>query len=170
MKNLRNNLILTSAFGILSVVAMNAQSSGKVITNAKTTDVTTTIHEPPSISIHEPPAIEIHEPPAVEIHDPGFDLFGPGLNNQGPEGNNSDKIKLKLYPNPAVDIINISSEHYHFKAFSIYNNSGVILDKGVFEIQDHIAQLNISQLQKGLYILVIQADHGQIAVKRFVKN
>ncbi len=168
MKKLHSKLILTSAFGLLFIANINAQTKGKVVTNSKTTDVTTTIHEP-GIQIHEP-GIEIHEP-GIVIHEPGFEIHEPGFQNQGPGHNSSDKIKLQMYPNPAVDIVHIRSEHHHFKAFSIYDYSGTqILDKGVFEVADHHVEIGVSHLEKGLYILVLQADHNQIAVKRFVKK
>ncbi len=157
------------------IFSSQAQSSGKVVTTSKTTDVTTAIHEP-GITIHEPgveihePGVEIHEP-GIEIHEPGFQIHEPGQQNQGPGHNSSDKIRMQLYPNPAVDMINVHSEHYHFRAYSIYDNTdGRVLDKGVFDTPDHTAQIQVSQLAKGLYILVVEADQRQIAVKRFSKK
>ncbi len=149
------------------ILSSHAQSSGKVITTSKTTDVTTSIHEP-GIEIHEP-GIEIHEP-GIEIHEPGFEIHEPGFQNQGPGHNSSDKLRLQVYPNPAVDVLNLSSEHYNLKAFSIYDNTGAVLDQGLFEVPAHTAQINVTQLEKGLYILVVEGNNRQWTAKRFVKK
>jgi len=171
---LLTKISLSFLFVCGGIFSSQAQSSGKVVTTSKTTDVTTTIHEPgvqihePGIEIHEP-GVEIHEP-GIEIHEPGFEIHEPGFQNQGPGHNSSDKLRLQLYPNPTVDVINLSSEHYNLKAYSIYDNTGAVLDKGIFEVPAHIAQVNVSQLQKGLYILVVEGNNRQWTAKRFVKK
>ncbi len=159
---------LSCLFVCGGIFSSMAQSQGKVVTSSKTTDVTTTIHEP-GIQIHEP-GIEIHEP-GIVIHEPGFEIHEPGFQNQGPGHNSSDKIRMQMYPNPAVDVLHLRSEHHHFRAFSIYNHTGTQeLERGVFDVANHHVEVSVSHLDKGLYILVIQADHSQIAVKRFVKK
>ena len=79
-------------------------------------------------------------------------------------------MRLQLYPNPTVDFVNIVSEHYHFLAYSVYTNTGEMLSKGVFEVPDHTAKIDVTALAKGTYILVVQADHSAVTMKRFVKQ
>ena len=164
--NLLKSFLLSTAFGLIGVYSINAQ----VIKP----DVTVSIHEPmlsdkdPSVEIHEP-GVYIHEP-GFAIHEPGFAIHEPGFQNQGPGHNSADKMRFQLYPNPTTDFINLSSEHYHFLAYSIYTNTVEMLAKGVFEVPDHTAKVDVTALAKGTYILVVQGDHSAVSMKRFVKQ
>ena len=154
--NLLKSFLLSAAFGLVGVSSLSAQTKS---------DVTVQIHEP-GISV---PGIEIHEP-GIFIHEPGFNIHEPGFQNQGPGHNSADKLRLQLYPKPTVDFVNIVSEHYHFLAYSVYTNTGEMLSKGVFEVPDHTAKIDVTALAKGTYILVVQADHSAVTMKRFVKQ
>ena len=156
--NLLKSFLFCAVFGLVGVSSLSAQTKS---------DVTVLLHEP-MVSDHEP-STELHEP-GIFIHEPGFELHEPGFQNQGPGHNSADKMRLKLYPNPTVDFVNIASEHYHFMAYSIYTNTGEMLSKGVFDVPDHTAQIDVTALVKGTYILVVQADHSAVTVKRFVKQ
>ena len=159
MKKLHHEMLLTVAFSLLGIFSLSAQTVK--------TDVTVQIHEP-GIQIHEP-GIEIHEPGFL-IHEPGFSIHEPGFQNQGPGHNSADKIRMQLYPNPTADFVNISSEHYVLRAYSIYKSTGEILVTGHFEVPNHSAQIDVTALDKGTYILVVEANQRQVAIKRFVKK
>ncbi len=158
-KKLLKSFLLSTAFSLVGVYSLSAQT---VIT-----DVAVQIHEP-GIQIHEP-GIEGHEPGFL-IHEPGFNIHEPGFLNQGPGHNSADKIRMQLYPNPTADFVNISSDHYVLRAFSIYTSTGELLVTGHFETPDHSAQIDVTALAKGTYILVVEANQRQVAVKRFVKK
>ena len=158
-KKLLKSILLTTAFGLVGVYSLSAQTVK--------TDVTVQLHEP-GFQIHEP-GIEGHEPGFL-IHEPGFSIHEPGFQNQGPGHNSADKLRLQLYPNPTVDFVNLTTEHYVLRAYSIYTNTGEILSTGHFEVPAHSAQLDVTALAKGTYILVVEANQRQVAIKRFVKN
>jgi len=68
--------------------------------------------------------------------------------------------KLNLYPNPATDIVNIEVENV---------SSVMILDvTGKVVLQSNQKQINISELAKGVYSVVIVSEKNR-AVKKMVK-
>jgi hypothetical protein len=71
--------------------------------------------------------------------------------------------KIMIYPNPANDIINISSDM--ILEVKIYNNIGQL-----FLIQHNTNTINVSKLQNGIYILSIETLTGNITQRKIIVN
>jgi hypothetical protein len=86
--------------------------------------------------------------------------------NENPE----KSFNVKIYPNPAKDILfientgNLSS--YEFK---IYNSVGQIIFRRKSELKNSIEPVNISNLPSGIYILEVVSDGNRI-IKKFIKE
>lgn len=81
-----------------------------------------------------------------------------------------EENKLKLYPNPASDLINvyIDNENSKFK-YLVISIDGKVLMKGE---QTNVSSfsLDIRKLKKGSYFFVAKLENGNILTKRFVKT
>jgi hypothetical protein len=71
---------------------------------------------------------------------------------------------MTISPNPAKDALNISSSNI-IKQVSIYNINGSLIKV----IQDNTHSINVSELSKGMYILVIKTEN-RITRNRFIKE
>jgi photosystem II stability/assembly factor-like uncharacterized protein len=72
---------------------------------------------------------------------------------------------INIYPNPAKDILNITTKLNKIEKKSIYDLKGQL----VLEDFTNSKQLNISTLQKGYYLLILN-DNDNKVVKKFVKE
>jgi hypothetical protein len=97
--------------------------------------------------------------------------FMDGLNVGFEDYENGKEEKLLVYPNPAVDFINL-----YFTKFEPSKADVEIVDvigtshvKYTFGNQALKEKLNIGDLPKGIYLLVIQYGDARI-IKRFIKN
>ncbi|MFV0539777.1 MAG: leucine-rich repeat domain-containing protein [Aestuariibaculum sp.] len=73
-------------------------------------------------------------------------------------------VQFNLYPNPVNDVLNVSLDNpTALKAITIYN----ILGKTVLHSKE--AQISVSSLQAGVYILKMETLEGS-ATKRFIKR
>ncbi len=68
--------------------------------------------------------------------------------------------KIKIYPNPTVEVINIDSK-YTFEKYRIYNNEGKLIQKS--KITNN--KINVSELSKGQYVLMLDKHSNT-----FLKN
>lgn len=68
--------------------------------------------------------------------------------------------KIKIYPNPSAEVINIDSK-YTFEKYSIYNNEGKLIQNA--NIVNN--KINISDLSKGQYTLLLDKNSH-----RFIKE
>ena len=76
-----------------------------------------------------------------------------------------EQAPVQVYPNPAKTFLNIT----HVKGQGmVYNASGQLL-KTINLTADGINTINVSQLEKGVYQLVIIQEDGERVVKRFLK-
>lgn len=71
---------------------------------------------------------------------------------------------LKMHPNPANTILNITSSETSLQTIEIYDTLG----KKVLKTSQET--IDISNLTKGLYIIKIQGADNRIATKKFIKN
>ncbi|MEP6596274.1 MAG: T9SS type A sorting domain-containing protein, partial [Ginsengibacter sp.] len=83
---------------------------------------------------------------------------------------NTGNISMKLFPNPANRVLNISMKGYRkekiIEVFDL-NGKGLILEK---VMQDNTA-LRISTLPPGLYIIKVTARDGTVLSRnKFVKE
>lgn len=74
------------------------------------------------------------------------------------------KSTLKVFPNPAVDVVNVSSKE-EIKAVSIMDLSG----KEVKAVQTK-GEVNVSSLTKGTYILQVLYTNGSVENTKLIKK
>ncbi len=74
---------------------------------------------------------------------------------------------FKLSPNPASDLINITSNEESFKLMLV-NSSGMILR--YMMDNSFNAHLNVSELQTGIYFIIVTNSNGETQTKKFLKN
>lgn len=87
----------------------------------------------------------------------------------GKEENLSSSFEMKVYPNPAQDIIIVESSKAHSKLnWQIVNVNGQEVLRG--EEDKGFARLDVSSLPKGMYLLIARTDSNEVSVKRWVKK
>lgn len=89
-------------------------------------------------------------------------------------GETVSKDIITIYPNPVIDQLNISVVSSINKNCSIhiYNQMGQKVSSVIVEFKSgqNIQQINISHLENGLYLVVIEHDKTIFYQNRFVKN
>lgn len=81
----------------------------------------------------------------------------------------SDRIRLILYPNPASDFIKIKeASTLKAESFVIYDYSGKITLEGKYNVENQ--NIDISKLNKGLYIIEIKTKSGTSYSQKFIKK
>ena len=74
---------------------------------------------------------------------------------------------FKLYPNPAKDLITISvNETVQVKKVRVYSVTGQIISEK--EMPENNLQLEVSDLQSGMYLLEVETEDGFREVKRLI--
>lgn len=84
----------------------------------------------------------------------------------GIESNNSTAVLVKLYPNPAYDLLNIESNST-INSITVYTITGALVGKE--KTNSLFYQYNLSQLQPGIYTLQIETNgvvQSQLIVKK----
>ena len=81
----------------------------------------------------------------------------------------SEKIKLKIYPNPANSFLSIQNfenltENFEYKIIDL---TGRIVKNGNSKYNE---QINIEELMNGNYIIKIQTDNDKIISQKIIKN
>jgi hypothetical protein len=76
---------------------------------------------------------------------------------------------LKVYPNPANDLLNVNISNANFKnsSITIYNVSGQQLMNSTMSGAN--AQLNIEDLSNGVYFVTVVNENGFLKTVKFVK-
>lgn len=82
-----------------------------------------------------------------------------------------DKNKVLIYPNPTADQLNID---YYFKTegqttIRIVSIIGKVIKSQVVNNQSGYLNFNVSDLEKGVYIIEMRDDKGESETQRFVK-
>lgn len=72
---------------------------------------------------------------------------------------------LAIYPNPASEVLNISLKNSNVKEVAIYSLTGA----KVLEVGD-VANINISQLSAGMYLVRVMDTNKAVFFKRIVKQ
>ena len=73
--------------------------------------------------------------------------------------------KLKIYPNPVDNFLNIDSENNNNERIDIYELSGKIVLSSTYS-----DRIRVSTLHAGVYILVLTDYHGRLEKIKFIKN
>ena len=79
--------------------------------------------------------------------------------------NNKQNVGVKIYPNPAKNILNITSDSFEVKNVEIYNLLGKLV---LFEAVSN-QNLNISALNKGVYFVKVTQEGKTITRKLVVE-
>lgn len=82
--------------------------------------------------------------------------------------NEAVKTDLSIFPNPAKDLIYINTTN-KIKNIEFIDMVGRVISKQDIQQNDRKAQVNTSSLPKGIYILKIYTDQGEIS-KKVIKN
>ncbi len=72
---------------------------------------------------------------------------------------------IQLYPNPANDYLTVFSKDTSIQKIEVYTYLGKKIMTSV-----NTESINIKNIESGLYILKVHGEHGEISVKKFVKN
>jgi hypothetical protein len=75
-----------------------------------------------------------------------------------------------VYPNPTFNSLTIKLADETIKSLAIYNILGQTMKVMSIETANKQANLNVASLAKGLYVLKIITDNGNVLTKRFVKK
>jgi hypothetical protein len=83
-----------------------------------------------------------------------------------------NKFTYSIYPNPATDILQIVSDNSSgFNALvQITNSQGQVLIKKQISSNSQPAQIDISSLSSGIYIMKIITAEGTVSVQKFLKQ
>ena len=71
---------------------------------------------------------------------------------------------ISLYPNPAQEVLNISSSNSITK-IEVYD----LLGKKVAS-NDNASNVNVADLEKGAYIVIVEQENGSVVAKQFIKE
>ncbi len=74
------------------------------------------------------------------------------------------ELNISVFPNPAVDYLNVEAELSKDAQYSIVTTAGNVIKRGSAE-----GSINVSSLSSGLYVLVVQ-DYAGIKSTKFYKN
>jgi photosystem II stability/assembly factor-like uncharacterized protein len=77
---------------------------------------------------------------------------------------------LKLFPNPAVDYVNLSVEGLDIQELSVYNAAGQFVMNQQVNKSEKETRLNVSSWDQGLYLIQIKDSKGALRTKRFIKQ
>src|SRR5690606_828400 len=84
--------------------------------------------------------------------------------------NELDKKMFNIYPNPANNVVNITSKRAdNITKVIIYDTTGKKLHQQAFETASNQQQINIAHLANGIYLLEISSEKGKQNVK-FMKK
>jgi hypothetical protein len=146
MKKLHRKMLVTAAFSLIGILSLNAQTS----------------------TPHSSGAAEHDHGIAQGMSTPIDNSFawhnGPML-----EGSRED-ITLSLAPNPTSNTLNMLMSNSHIKSVLIYNLEGKKLLGILYDVPGHAANVDVSNLKKGLLIIQMETERGKIHTRRFFKK
>ncbi|QED38776.1 T9SS type A sorting domain-containing protein [Antarcticibacterium arcticum] len=81
-----------------------------------------------------------------------------------------DKTQLTLYPNPAVNNLNVEIEDHTIRQIAIYDVSGKLMKTYNFKSVNNKESIDVSGLYQGMYVLKLQTGTGQFFSEQFLKE
>jgi hypothetical protein len=83
---------------------------------------------------------------------------------------NDDNNQLKVFPNPANELLNINLQNNNIENCIILNTLGQTVYNSANEINgNHKIQLNIADLNVGVYFVKVRSGNGSYNAK-FIKS
>jgi hypothetical protein len=86
------------------------------------------------------------------------------------EGVQIEEVTVKLYPNPATDVLNVSLPAFDSREvqISLFDVTGNTVKNGVNPIIDNGVSLNVQTVPAGLYLLRVSQADGKSITKKVV--
>lgn len=112
-------------------------------------------------------AFRIEVPDAKFVGGQGYFPMSVYVQGEGDSGLNNEKFtvnKVSIYPNPVNDIASVDTAGLTIKAVNVVNTLGQTVFTGTTD------KINMSQLQSGIYIVRVEFDNNQVAVKKIIKK
>ena len=75
--------------------------------------------------------------------------------------------KVSIYPNPVKDVINVSVSNHKIRTLMIYSIDGMLISE--LNSNSTLVSYNVSDLQKGVYIISLKLETGEILNQKFIK-
>jgi polyhydroxybutyrate depolymerase len=91
------------------------------------------------------------------------------LDGTSPISNIAKDIEMNIAPNPAKDFVTIQIENVQISNVELYNILGELVYEQQLEGNDNHAEISVSNLSKGTYILKVNTEKGFVTEK-FVKQ
>ena len=76
-----------------------------------------------------------------------------------------DIQRIKIFPNPTANYINVETEIEDIVQVKIYSKDGKLIRKSVYE-----QNIDVSDLDSDSYMLMFVRKNGEILTSQFVKN
>lgn len=121
-----------------------------------------------SIPIFDESISPVELPISLEIIQLNHQLFEDYCSLTEVVENEDQNTSLKIYPNPAADIIQIESIS-EISKITIYDALGKLVLSQETQSNETLIQLNLSGFSKGLYIIEITTENGNLN-QRFIKE
>ena len=101
---------------------------------------------------------------------PGVQQWQNRAISTGHTNNNSQLVELKVYPNPVIDLLNVSIIGLELQQAKLllYNLNGEAI--AVYEIENHITSITASDLPAGIYVAKLINMNRQVALLKFIKK
>ena len=78
------------------------------------------------------------------------------------------KSKFIIYPNPAEEILFVNNNFNQKVTVNVFDMNGKLLQRQYIEAG--LSQIDIKQLQTGLYFMILESETGERVNKKFVKK
>jgi hypothetical protein len=87
-------------------------------------------------------------------------------------GINSESIHLKLYPNPSAGISYLSSSSVESGSWQLIDQRGVVVSRGYLRKESELnpAEIDVTGLANGLYIMKVVLDNNQVKYTKLIVN
>jgi len=79
----------------------------------------------------------------------------------------SENLKLTIYPNPASNHVTLECEISEEFNIKVFNLCGIVVKE--FKTTDQVSEVNITDLSKGIYV-VTMSNNNQILKEKFIKK
>ena len=78
--------------------------------------------------------------------------------------NDLEQLSISIYPNPVIDILNVTIGNYVFAKAIVYNLQGQQI------LISQTEEINVQDLKTGMYIIKVTTETGEIATEQFIKK
>ncbi|WP_160164152.1 M4 family metallopeptidase [Nafulsella turpanensis] len=77
---------------------------------------------------------------------------------------------VNVFPNPAANTVTVEIAETKVKSVAIYNLLGELMKEQVYSTAQSRAELEVTELTKGYFVMKVQTEDGQIVNKKFFKE